>query len=84
MRKNELAELVKFFGKRMLETALIAAWSLGTWALNEFVVKRFPLKGMSHLMYYTFEAAFCISALAELLRLIFWHGKKGEHYLWWQ
>lgn len=85
MRESELERWVKFFGKRMIELAFIAAWFLGVWSLNEFVVRRFPLEGVSLFMYYAFEGVFSITTLYDLLKLASGYDRKDAHQQpWWR
>lgn len=85
MSKKEITEWVRFFCRFGLEVGFLTAWLLGTWALHELVVKRFPLEGLQRWVFYSLELMFCVSTLVELLRLIFWCDKKHEQYhLWWR
>jgi hypothetical protein len=79
-----LFEWLRIIGRKVLECLFIAAWIILAWALDEYVVKRFPLEGTPHLIKREIEVMFDISTSYQLLRLLLFRGRKPpQHPPWW-
>jgi len=80
-----LSEWLSIIGRKISECVFLAAWVILAWALDEYVVKRFPLEGGPYLILRAIEVLFDISTSYHLLRLTLFRGRKAhQHTPWWR
>jgi len=82
--KVELRGWFNFIFRLIAHFIALAAWLFLTWALNEYVVKRFPLEeGMALMSIRVAEVVVDIAVLWQLIKLLFTTPDKKLHERWW-
>lgn len=83
--ENELFGWLAFIGRRLIELIALSTWCLTAWAFHEFVVKLFPLDdGATELVVRISECVLNAAALMQLIKLLFFRGKRATTPPWWQ
>lgn len=79
----EIGKVLNLLGNMLLEVGLIAAWVYLTWALDHYVVKRYPLDGPEKWLLQS--AMWMISACTfyRLAKFLFVRHKKRTKHPWW-